>query len=128
MSAKALSHALPSATISQFCRVCTQSNFSSTILNYGLKRTSPYLATSPSQIQTWLSRTTNTAGTDLSLTSTPSVAGSVGQSEIASAGPVAGAGEPARVSNRYGGRETARSATNLPDIIDRRRQLKVLIE
>ena len=73
-----------------------RATFSATILNHGLERTSPYLAASPSQIQTWLSRTTNTAGTDLSLTSTPSVAGSAGQSEIVSA-RTAGAGIPRRI-------------------------------
>ena len=46
--------------------------------NYGMAQTLTHLATSSSRTQTWLNLTNTTAGTDLSLTSTVSVAGSRG--------------------------------------------------
>ena len=66
-----------------------------TILNHGLARTRTYLAISQSQCPIWLSRTTHAAGPGLNLTSSSSEVSSATQSEIASAGPVAGAGGPA---------------------------------
>ena len=53
-------------------------SLSSNTFNYGLAQTLTYLATSKSQGQSWLILA-NTAGTDASLTRTPSVPGSGGK-------------------------------------------------
>ncbi|MEI8063812.1 MAG: hypothetical protein WCH84_07095 [Verrucomicrobiota bacterium] len=53
-------------------------NLDSNTFNYGLAHTLTYLATSKSQGQSWLILA-NTAGTDASLTRTPSVPGSGGK-------------------------------------------------
>ena len=71
----------------------TRSAHFQTILNCGLAHSRTYLASSRSQIQAWLSWTTNAAVSALNLTSLLSETGSAWQLEIASTGHT-GAGAP----------------------------------
>ena len=81
-------------------------------LDHGRALTCSHLATSQSHSLTRLSRTTTTANLDLTLTCRSSVTSSAWQSEMASAGPVAGAGVP------VGGAELSLVGRGVPAVRD----------